>query len=340
MSQSEMSDSGTAALADGAREPAPHRPSPQPPGSHEEYAAPLDAERRQRRFRGSGVSTVERDRLLGEVRNIDFAIGIRGYDRGAVDRYVEQVNRLIAELEISSSPESAVRHALDEVSEETRDLLQRAHDTADEITARSRAKADERLERTAAEAAAMLESTQRKAAELRAEAQRESDELRAKVAGETAEMRESAARDTAEAREEAAREAAEVRDSAAREATELRDAAAREAAVLRDAAESDAQQVRAAAQRDAEELRATARREAEQAVSAAETRARELARNAEAIWRERRRLIDDMRAVGEQLVAIGDAEGRRFTRFLTDELVGSEPSEEEAEAEMPPVGVA
>jgi hypothetical protein len=40
----------------------------------------------------------------------------------------------------------------------------------------------------------------------------------------------------------------------------------------------------------------------------AETRSRDLARSAEAIWRERRRLIDDMRGIGEQLVAIGDVE--------------------------------
>jgi len=47
----------------------------------------------------------------------------------------------------------------------------------------------------------------------------------------------------------------------------------------------------------------------------AETRARELARSAETVWRERRRLIEDMRGVGEQLVAIGEAEGKRFPRF-------------------------
>jgi hypothetical protein len=51
-----------------------------------------------------------------------------------VDRYVQEVNRLIAELEISGSPDSAIRAALEEVSEETRGLLQRAHETADEIT--------------------------------------------------------------------------------------------------------------------------------------------------------------------------------------------------------------
>jgi DivIVA domain-containing protein len=82
--------------------------------------------------------------MRDEVRDVDFPIGLRGYDRGAVDRYVQRVNRVIAELEISSSPDSAIRAALEEVSDETRGLLERAHETADEITARSRARADDR----------------------------------------------------------------------------------------------------------------------------------------------------------------------------------------------------
>ncbi len=111
-----------------------------------------EGERPVARFRGSGASAAERNRMLKDVRNIEFPVSLRGYDRAAVDRYVEQVNRLIAELEISSSPESAVRHALEEVSEETGSLLQRAHETADEITARSRARADARLEQAEREA--------------------------------------------------------------------------------------------------------------------------------------------------------------------------------------------
>ena len=97
----------------------------------------------------------ERVQLREELRDVHFPVALRGYDRAAVDRYVQQVNRLIAELEISQSPESAIRAALDEVSEETRGLLQRAHETADEITARSHAAADERLEQAEREAEAL-----------------------------------------------------------------------------------------------------------------------------------------------------------------------------------------
>jgi cell division septum initiation protein DivIVA len=221
-------------------------------------------ERSTRRLPSSIVSAPERERLIKQARDTEFAVAIRGYDRAAVDRYVEHVNRLLAELEISSSPESAVRHALDEVSEETRDILQHAHDTAEEITARSRSRADDRLQ-------------------------------------------------------QAEQEAKELRAAALSEAQETRDAAQREAEETREAARRESQQERAAAQREADELRTTARGESADMLESAETRSRDLARSAEAIWRERRRLIDDMRGIGEQLVAIGDVEGKRFAK-LSDEI--------------------
>ena len=106
-----------------------------------------DEQRAGRRFGASRVLTAaDRDRILADARSVEFSAALRGYDRDQVDRYVEKMSRLITELEMSSSPEAAVRHALDEVSDETRDILQRAHQTAEEITARSRAKVDDRLQ--------------------------------------------------------------------------------------------------------------------------------------------------------------------------------------------------
>jgi len=250
-----------------------------------------DGERAVRRFRGSGASAAERDRMLKEVRNIEFPTGLRGYDRVAVDRYVEQVNRVIAELEISSSPESAVRHALEEVSEETRGLLQRAHQTADEITARSRTRADERLEQAEREAQQLHDVAQHDAEQLRGAAQHAAQELR---------------------------------DVAQRDAAQLRDATAREVADSRETTARASQNMRDAAHREADELSASARREAEQMLEVAENRVRELARNAEMIWRERRRLIDDVRAAGDQLVAIGEAEAKRFPHFAGDGVLVTE----------------
>lgn len=249
-------------------------------------------ERAGRRFGSSRVLTAaDRDRILKDARAVEFTVALRGYDRGAVDRYVERMSRLITELEMSSSPEAAVRHALDEVSEETRDILQRAHQAAEEITARSRAKADDRLQL----------------------AERESQDLH-----------ESALRRAAEAQNAAKQEAAELREIADREIAELRETADREVSAMREKTARETQHLRATTERETEEMRATARRDAEEMVEFAEMRARELARSAETIWRERRRLIDDMRAVGDQLVAIGDTEGKRFPRFGED---GSELAE-------------
>jgi DivIVA domain-containing protein len=87
-----------------------------------------------------------RDVDIESVRDVTFPVALRGYDREAVDAYVEDVNRIIAELQVGRSPQSAIRHALDQVSEETRGILERAHETADEITARSRSQADDRLQ--------------------------------------------------------------------------------------------------------------------------------------------------------------------------------------------------
>jgi len=105
------------------------------------------------------------------VRNISFNTVMRGYDRDAVDAYIERVNRLIAELEIGRSPESAVKHAVAQVSEETRGILERAHETAEEITARSRARADDRLQEAEREAAAVREAAEARVRELDADAE-------------------------------------------------------------------------------------------------------------------------------------------------------------------------
>lgn len=78
--------------------------------------------------------------------DVDFPIVLRGYDRIAVDAYVKKTTQLVAELQATHSPESAVRRALERVGEEVSGILQRAHDTAAEITAKSRSEAEDRLE--------------------------------------------------------------------------------------------------------------------------------------------------------------------------------------------------
>ena len=109
--------------------------------------------------------------MVEEMRSVSFHTAIRGYDREAVDAYVERVNRLIAELEISRSPESAVKHAVAEVSEQTRGILEQAHQTAEEITARSRAQADDRLQAAEREAGEVRAAAEARVRELDVDAE-------------------------------------------------------------------------------------------------------------------------------------------------------------------------
>jgi DivIVA domain-containing protein len=249
-----------------------------------------EGERRPtRQARKRPASAEERRRMHDSVREVRFRSALRGYDRGAVDRYVKQVNNLIAELEISASPEAVIKHALEEVSDETRGILERAHETAEVMTSRSRAAADDRLQQA-----------DREATEAREAAETEAREL-----GETAE-----------------RKAQELRAAAEREARELRQTAQREAQELRTAAEREAQQLRAAAQREVEEMRGEAER-----------RVQQLDRHAEAVWQERRRLMDDLRTVAQQLLETADNAAARFPPIAEvaargELAAGREPAEE------------
>jgi|SRR5579884_235913 len=283
MASSEMHQADPGAAPDGAP---PAAESTKTNGSRV-GERPAAGEAALPRRAGRAIASAERDRLLREARNVEFPVGVRGYQRAAVDRYVERVNRLITELEMYSSPESAVRHALDEVSDETREILQRAHESAEEITVRSRARADERLQEAEEEARRLLAAAEERARELREAAQRE---------------------------------ALEARETAQREARETREAAQREIA-----------EARRAAQREADSLLENARRHAEETLEAAEARTAELARSAELIWRERKRLIEDVRAVGDQLVTLGEAEGKRFSALPEElSLAAHQPPEQPA----------
>jgi DivIVA domain-containing protein len=87
-----------------------------------------------------------------DIGERSFPLVMRGYDRAAVDAFVQEVHELIADLESRQSQEAVVQRALAEVGEETSSILQRAHETADEIAARSRAQAEGRIQRAEREA--------------------------------------------------------------------------------------------------------------------------------------------------------------------------------------------
>src|SRR5947199_848534 len=75
-----------------------------------------------------------RARVPADIRNVSFPIAMRGYDRDAVEVYVRRVNRVIAELEVTRSPQAAVRHAVERVSEQTKTILEEARESAEKIT--------------------------------------------------------------------------------------------------------------------------------------------------------------------------------------------------------------
>jgi DivIVA domain-containing protein len=118
-----------------------------------------------------------RDPLPPEIRDPSFSTSVRGYDRRAVDAYVQRVNRLIAELQVGGSPRAAVRHALERVGEQTSGILQRARETAEEITTNARQEAEETTARAKAEAQDILTRAQREASEATSHARAEADEI-------------------------------------------------------------------------------------------------------------------------------------------------------------------
>jgi DivIVA domain-containing protein len=126
-------------------------------------------------------------KVPADVRDVSFATSVRGYDRREVDAYVERVNRVIAELEISRSPQSAIKHALDRVGEQTSGVMQRGREVAEELTATALAEADHATRRAKVEAEEMVESAQMQAHQLRGQAKEEADEIVAGASAKAAE---------------------------------------------------------------------------------------------------------------------------------------------------------
>ena len=106
------------------------------------------------------------DDPVATVANQDFPVVLRGYDRMAVDAFMKRMAQLVAELHATSSPEGAVRRALERVGGEVSSILQRAHETAAEITAKSRSEAEDRLATARSEAEELTRAAQRRVHEL------------------------------------------------------------------------------------------------------------------------------------------------------------------------------
>jgi ElaB/YqjD/DUF883 family membrane-anchored ribosome-binding protein len=81
-----------------------------------------------------------------------FPLVLRGYDRRAVDDYLQMTNAKLAEYEALELPSVAVQEALGRVADDTGGILKEAHETADGVMTRARDEA-ERLVREAREEA-------------------------------------------------------------------------------------------------------------------------------------------------------------------------------------------
>lgn len=106
------------------------------------------------------------------VIDADFPHALRGYDRLAVDEYVQQTRQLVAELQATRSPEAAVRRALQRVGDQITGVLQRAHETAEQITAQSRSEAEDRLQQARSEANQIADAAEQRVKELDADTDR------------------------------------------------------------------------------------------------------------------------------------------------------------------------
>jgi DivIVA domain-containing protein len=140
--------------------------------------------------------TVELDALAGlsasvpaDIREVAFPVSLRGYDREAVGAHVRRVNHLIAELEVSRSPQSAVKHALDRVGEQAASVLEHARQAAGELTSAASAKAEHARRRAGVEAAESLEKAEGEACDLVEAAKREADQILARARSQAAKQK-------------------------------------------------------------------------------------------------------------------------------------------------------
>ena len=205
-----------------------------------------------------------------EILNVSFPGAVRGYDRHAVDAHIKRVNRLIAEIKVSSSPRMAVRHALEQTEQQVSGLLERARETADEITTSAHREAETEADGIRAKAADLLVNAN-------AEAEATKTEAEKLLADSKAEAETVLANARAQAEDILARSRLEAESTVTRargEADERLQKLQAELASLRDQTEA---------------------------------RMREFQADTAEVWEERRQLLEQMRDMASRLVDLADA---------------------------------
>jgi DivIVA domain-containing protein len=245
-----------------------------------------------------------------DLRNVSFHSGVRGYDRREVDRYVQRVNRAIAELEVASSPQSAVRHALEKVGEQTSGVLQSARETADEIVRTARSEAEEMVARGRDDTLEIIARARAEAAQIVADAEAEARERIERIERECAALQKQGEDALAAATATAARAKSEGADIVARATTE-------------------AEEIIVRADTQAVEQRAREEERAAQLRSQVEEEIRSLRGDVEAIDAERRRALGEVEGLAkrlEQLAATGK---------IPESVPDGGPEDNAAEAQPP-----
>jgi DivIVA domain-containing protein len=232
-----------------------------------------------------------RAHVPAELRNVSFPISVRGYDRRAVEAYVRRVNRIIAELEVSRSPQAAVSHAVERVAEQTKAVLGEAKESAEKIIATARGEGDQ-----------IMAEAKAKAADLVVSASDDADRARA------------------EGEQMVARAQAEAQEIIAR------GNAATEEIVVR--ANAEGEEIIARANADAAERMRECEKEVAAVQEQAEVRLRELHADTAEAWKEREGLADAIEQLAARLHEAASTAAGRFADEPID--APAEPSDASA----------
>jgi DivIVA domain-containing protein len=258
-------------------------------------SSPTEADHRQGQSFGDLKYYVPPD-----ILDVSFPVAVRGYDRRAVDVYIERVNRVIAELKVRGSPPAAVRHALEQAEDKVQGLLQAAREAAEEVTASAQQEAEETTARAKSEAAELTVNTSAEADRVKAEAE-------------------------------------EFVANAKREADDTVAKAKSEADGTLANARGEAQNILARTQAEADERLQRLQEELAALREEAETRRREIQADTEAVWKERHELLEDIRRMANGLVDLTNAAAARIQR---SESAAQEEEVLEAGDEIEPGGIA
>ena len=240
----------------------------------------MNNEKGQRDEPGGGKP--EQEQSFGELRhyvpaeilNVSFPGAVRGYDRQAVDAHIKHVNRLIAEIKVSSSPRMAVRRALEQTEQQVSGLLERARETADEITTSAHREAETEADGIRAKAADLLVNASAEADATKTEAEKLLADSKAEAETVLANARAEAEDILVRSRLEAENTVTQARGEADERLQQLQT----ELASLRDQTEA---------------------------------RMREFQADTAAVWEERRQLLEQMRGMASRLVDLADAAADR-----------------------------